>query len=83
LIRAMEKRAFIFSMADGDNENIKDHRAFKDRLTAKVFHVFDEFTCRGFDMVGPLLLIGGINKGRQPYKMVSTLTTPAEYWSYK
>jgi flavodoxin len=60
----LDKRAFIFSTAGGDNENKKNHQAFKDRLTAKGFHIVDEFTCRGHDTVGPLLLIGGINKGR-------------------
>jgi len=34
------------------------------RLTAKGFRVLDSFSCRGFDTVGPLRLVGGLNGGR-------------------
>jgi flavodoxin len=33
-------------------------------LAAKGFTVLDSFSCRGLDTVGPLRLIGGVNKGR-------------------
>jgi flavodoxin len=60
----LEKKAFIFSTAGGDNENMKDHRALKEKLTGKGFGIVDEFTCRGYDTFGPLFLVGGINKGK-------------------
>ena len=59
-----EKQAFVFSTSGADNENMKKHRALKDKLTTRGFRVVDEFTCRGFDTFGPLALVGGINKGR-------------------
>jgi flavodoxin len=33
-------------------------------LQSKGFEVIGEFNCAGFDTVGPLRIIGGINKGR-------------------
>ena len=33
-------------------------------LASKGFRVLDSFSCRGFDMVGLLRLVGGFNKGR-------------------
>ncbi len=65
---ALAKKAFIFSTAGGANRNMKDHRVLKERLIAKGASIVDEFSCRGFDTVGPLLLIGGINKGRPDEK---------------
>lgn len=34
------------------------------QLEGKGYDVLDSFACRGLDTVGPLKLIGGINKGR-------------------
>jgi flavodoxin len=34
------------------------------QLAAKGFGVLDSFSCRGFDAVGLLRLLGGVNKGR-------------------
>ena len=62
------KNAFIFSTAGGDNEGMKNHQAIKDKLAIKGFKVVDEFTCRGHDTFGPLVLIGGINKGKPDEK---------------
>lgn len=61
---ATGKKAFIFSTAGGDNENMKNHKVLKDKLASKGFTVIDEFTCRGLDTFGPLVLVGGINKGK-------------------
>jgi flavodoxin len=33
-------------------------------LASKGFRVLDSFSCRGFDMVGPLRFVGGVNRGR-------------------
>jgi flavodoxin len=64
----LEKKAFIFSTAGGDNENMKYHKALKDKLASKGFKIMDEFSCRGFDTFGPLVLIGGLNKGKPDEK---------------
>lgn len=66
----IEKRAFIFSTAGGANENMKDHKALKEKLEAKGFRIVDEFSCRGFDTFGPLFIIGGLNKGKPDEKDV-------------
>jgi len=62
------KKSFIFSTAGGDNESMKNHKALKDKLASKGFKLIDEFTCRGFDTFGPLVLVGGLNKGKPDEK---------------
>lgn len=39
-------------------------RPIQRRLVLKGFRVLGSFSCRGFDTVGPLRLVGGLNKGR-------------------
>ena len=39
-------------------------RGIRRTLAAKGYRVLDSLSCRGFDTVGPLRLIGGLNKGR-------------------
>ncbi len=39
-------------------------RLIRHRLASKGFDVLDSFSCRGLDTVGPLRLVGGVNKGR-------------------
>ncbi|MDD1692346.1 MAG: flavodoxin family protein [Methanoregula sp.] len=56
-----QKRAFVFSTS-GDGKI--HHAALKEKLANRGFAIVDEFCCRGWDTVGPLKLIGGINKGR-------------------
>ncbi len=36
----------------------------RDRLQKRGYHMLGDFNCRGFDTVGPLRLIGGLNRGR-------------------
>jgi len=56
-----QKRAFVFSTSGAG----KIHQsALKEKLASRGVTVVDEFCCRGWDTVGPLKLIGGINKGR-------------------
>ena len=57
-----QKRAFVFSTS-GDGK-IKHHDSLKKKLVNRGFSVMDEFSCKGWDTVGPLKLFGGINKGR-------------------
>lgn len=64
----LEKKAFIFSTAGRENVNMKGHRALKEKLTGKGFKIVDEFTCLGYDTFGPLVLVGGVNKGKPDEK---------------
>jgi flavodoxin len=56
-----QKRSFVFSTS-GDGK--MHHGALKEILAGRGFTVAAEFCCKGWDTVGPLKLIGGINKGR-------------------
>ncbi len=60
-----QKRAFVFSTC-GDGKI--HHAALKEKLEDRGFSIVDEFSCKGWDTVGPLKLIGGINKGRPDEK---------------
>jgi flavodoxin len=60
-----QKKAFVFSTC-GDGK--MHHTALKEKLVPRGFAIVDEFCCKGWDTVGPLKLIGGINKGRPDEK---------------
>ncbi len=56
------KQAFIFSTRGG--KEVQGHAALKEMLVNRGFSITGEFSCKGWDTVGPLKLFGGINKGR-------------------
>jgi flavodoxin len=56
------KQSFIFSTR-GAGEG-RGHAALKEMLVDRGFSIAGEFSCKGWDTVGPLKLFGGINKGR-------------------
>lgn len=56
----VKKKAFVFSTSGSG----KIQGNLKERLEEKGFEVIGEFHCKGWDTVGPLKLIGGINKGK-------------------
>lgn len=68
------KKVFIFSTSGMSNagnfiHNIRHrvshfHIPLKKKLLKKGFNIIGEFDCRGFEIVGPFKLIGGICKGR-------------------
>ena len=58
-----DKKAFIFSTRGIGSVRFY-HRLLRKELLVKEFNVVGEFSCRGFDTVGPFKLIGGVNKGR-------------------
>ena len=61
----MSKNAFVFSTSGaGMNDILKNHKKLKEKLTAKGLNLVGEFTCLGWDTVGPLKLFGGVNKDR-------------------
>lgn len=56
-------RAFLFSTSGLPLLWRLWHRSFKKMLVRKGFEVVGEFHCSGFDTVGPLALVGGLNRG--------------------
>jgi flavodoxin len=56
------KQGFIFSTRGGREG--PGHAALKEMLVNRGFSIAGEFSCKGWDTVGPLKLFGGINKGR-------------------
>jgi flavodoxin len=60
------KKAFIFATSGREEGRVlnKFNKRITRKLLAKGFTLVGEFSCRGFDTVGPLKLIGGIHKGR-------------------
>jgi flavodoxin len=55
-------RVFIFSTAGLPVLRYLQHTALRGRLVRRGCSVVGEFCCRGWDTVGPLWLIGGINR---------------------
>jgi len=60
---ASRRRAFVFSTAGLPFLNRLWHRSLKQRLSNRGFDVVAEFCRHGFDTVGPLWLVGGLNRG--------------------
>ena len=58
------QKVFIFSTAGLPQLKLIWHRALRNILKKKGFKIVGEFSCAGHDEVGPLEMIGGINKGR-------------------
>ena len=61
LLPRMDKPAFVFSTS-GAGRN--QHGALERLLARKGFALKGGFTCPGFDTVGPLRFLGGLNVGR-------------------
>lgn len=59
----MSVEAFVFSTR-GRWHVGRAHEALKQALKSKGLRVIGEFSCRGFDTVGPLRYIGGVARGR-------------------
>lgn len=58
------QKVFIFSTAGLPQFKLVWHSALRNILKKKNFRIVGEFSCKGHDEVGPLKMIGGINKGR-------------------
>lgn len=56
------KRVFLFSTAGLPFLHYLHHARLRKKLIAKGCKVVGEFCCRGWDTVGPLWLLGGINR---------------------
>lgn len=57
------KPAFIFSTAGLPFLGWLWHWSFRKQLSRHGYQVIGEFTCRGFDTVGPLRFVWGLNRG--------------------
>ena len=60
---ATEKEVFLFSTAGLWFLRRVWHWGLRRALTKKGYIVIGEFSCPGWDTVGPLKLIGGLNRG--------------------
>ncbi|GGK52723.1 flavodoxin family protein [Nocardia camponoti] len=59
------KDAFVFATSGIAEPGLRPYlRNFSADLEEKGFDVVGGFSCRGLDTMGPLKLIGGLNKGR-------------------
>jgi hypothetical protein len=56
--------AFLFATAGLSFLSPVQHWALRRRLKRKGTHILGEFCCRGWDTVGPLWLMGGLNRRR-------------------
>jgi flavodoxin len=59
---AVHRKAFIFSTCGLPLMNGVWHRALRKKLDKKGFEIVGEFSCPGFDTVGPFAAVGGVNK---------------------
>jgi len=59
---ATNKRAFLFSTSGLPFLGWLWHRGLRRTLSKKGYAIVGEFNCRGWDTVGPLGLIGGLNR---------------------
>jgi flavodoxin len=55
-------RAFVFSTSGLPFLSTWYHRSLRRALERKGFQVVGEFSCRGHDTFGPLVLFGGLNR---------------------
>lgn len=67
------KKAFVFSTS-GIGFDLLSHRILKEKLIAKGFDILGEFGCKGYDTVGFLKILGGINKNRPNKKDLDKAT---------
>ncbi|MBN1763272.1 MAG: flavodoxin family protein [Methanomicrobia archaeon] len=63
LPRVNGKKAFIFSTSGVNAGRVFDRRLRRNVLE-RGFDIIGAFSCKGFDNVWPLRLVGGMNKGR-------------------
>ncbi|UGT58351.1 flavodoxin family protein [Nocardia asteroides] len=59
------REAFVFATSGMAEPSFRPYlRNLGDQLTGKGYELVGGFACRGLDTMGPLALIGGLNKGR-------------------
>ncbi|MFI5500034.1 flavodoxin family protein [Nocardia asteroides] len=73
------REAFVFATSGLPEPGFRPYlRNLGDQLTAKGFEVVGGFACRGLDTMGPLALVGGLNKGRPSAEDLSSARGFAE-----
>jgi flavodoxin len=60
---AVHRKAFIFSSCGSPFMSGVWHAPLRKALESKGFEIVGEFSCAGWDTVGPFTAIGGLNKG--------------------
>ena len=63
-VPTLPRAAFLFSTAGLPWLSAWYHCSLRRRLQRRGCRVLGEFCCAGWDTVGPLVLIGGLNRGR-------------------
>jgi flavodoxin len=59
------REVFVFATSGMSEPSFRPYlRNLGDQLTGKGYELVGGFACRGLDTMGPLALIGGLNKGR-------------------
>lgn len=71
-------QAFVFSTAGSPYLQRLWHRPVKKALSKSGFDVIGEYCCRGYDTVGPLSLVGGLNRGHPDEKDLALAVTFAQ-----
>jgi flavodoxin len=61
-VSAKSRNSFLFSTEGLPSLGWLWHRSLKSRLLKKGFDIIGEFHCSGFDTVGPLFILGGLNR---------------------
>jgi flavodoxin len=79
-MKVKKTKSFIFSTSGSWNlKLINDFNVpLRDKLTSKGFNVIGMFNCRGYDTIGPLKHIGGLNKGKPDVKDIKRACLFAE-----
>ena len=81
LVKSVDRlpcRVFIFSTAGLPWLRRLFHWALRRALLRKGCFIIGEFSCRGWDTVGPLLLVGGLNRRHPDFRDVERATQFAD-----
>ncbi len=78
----LNTRAFVFSTR-GRWYVGRAHEPLKQILRSKGLDIVGEFSCRGFDTVGPLKYIGGIARGRPNARDLADARAFTRTWTHQ
>ncbi len=78
----LRAQAFVFSTR-GRWYVGRAHEPLKQILRDKGLHIAGEFSCRGFDTVGPLKYIGGIARGRPNEQDLADARAFTRKWAHQ
>lgn len=78
----LSAQAFVFSTR-GRWHVGRAHEPLKKILRSKGLRIVGEFSCRGFDTVGPLKYVGGIARGRPNAKDLADARAFTRKWTHQ